>query len=72
MIKEKEMGNIVMKMKNIAQDNGKIVYVMEKEQNIIQTEKLNMKGNILKAKEKEKENIFGKMMNIIQDNGKMV
>ena len=45
---------------------------MEKEFNIIQMEKLNMKVIMLMMKEKEMENIFGKMMNIIQDNLKMV
>ena len=45
---------------------------MEKELNIIQMEKLNMKVIILMVKEKEMENIFLKMVNIILDNGKMV
>ena len=45
---------------------------MEKEQNIMQMGKLNMKVILLMINMKEMENIFGKMMNIIQDNGKMV
>ena len=36
MIKEKEMGNIFLKMVIIIQVNGKMVYAMEKELNIIQ------------------------------------
>ena len=44
---------------------------MEKEQNIMQMEILNMMVIGLMIKEKEMENIFGKMVNIIQVNGKM-
>ena len=61
-----------MKMVNIIQDNLKIVYFMEKEQNIIETEILNMMVNFLMIKEKEKGNIFLTMVNIIQENLKMV
>jgi len=42
-----------------------MVYVMEKELNIIQMEKSNMKVNILMIKEKEMENVFWKTVNII-------
>ena len=45
---------------------------MEKEQNIIQMEKLNMKVNFLMVTEKEMENIFGKILKLIQDNLKMI
>ena len=45
---------------------------MEKELNIIQMKKYNMKGIILMIKEKVRENMFGKMENIIQVNGKIV
>ena len=38
---------------------------MEKEQNIIQMEKLNMKVILLMINMKEMEKIFGKMVNII-------
>ena len=38
---------------------------MEKELNIIQIEKLDMKEIGLMIKEKDMENIFGKMVNII-------
>ena len=44
---------------------------MEKEQNIIQMEILNMKVIGLMIKEKEMENIFIKVVNIMKDNGKM-
>ena len=44
---------------------------MEKEKNIMQMEKLNMKVIILMIKQNEMENIYGKMVNIIQVNGKM-
>ena len=49
-----------------------MVYVMERENYIIQMEILNMKVNMLMIKEKEMENLFMKMVNIILDNGKMV
>ena len=42
---------------------------MEKEQNIIQMEILNMKVIGLMINQKEMENIFMKMVNIILDNG---
>ena len=38
-IKEKEMENIFGKMENILQENGKMVYEMEKEFFIIQMER---------------------------------
>ena len=44
---------------------------MEKEQNIIQMEILNMKVILLMMNMKEMENLFVKMVNIIQENGKM-
>ena len=71
MMNMKEMESIFLKMVNIIQDNLKTDYIMEKEQNIIQMEILNMKVIGLMIKEKEMENIFGKMVNIIQDNLKM-
>ena len=45
---------------------------MEKEQNIIQMEILNMKVILLMIKKKEMENIFLKVVNIMQVNGKMI
>ena len=66
------MGNIFGKMVNIIQENGKMVYVMEKEYYIIQMEKLNMKEILLMINLKEMEKVFGKMVNIILDNGKMI
>ena len=69
MIKDKEMENIFLKMVNIIQDNGKKVYFMEKEQNIIQMETSDMMVIILMIKEKEMENLFMKMVNFILDNG---
>jgi hypothetical protein len=42
-----------------------MVYSMEKELNIIQMEKYNMKVIMLVETEKVKENIFGKMVHII-------
>ena len=45
---------------------------MEKELNIIQMEKLNMKVILLMINVKEMENIFGKMVNIIQVNLKII
>ena len=45
---------------------------MEKEHDIMQMIKLNIKVIGLMTKEKEMENIFGKMVNIIQVNIKMV
>ena len=44
---------------------------MEKEQNIMQMEKLNMKVIILIINLKEMEKVFGKMVNIIQVNLKI-
>ena len=44
---------------------------MEKEQNIIQMEILNMNMIILMINMKDMENIFMKMVNIIKDNLKM-
>ena len=45
---------------------------MEKEENIIKMEILNMMEIMLIIKKKEMENIYGKMVNIIQENGKIV
>ena len=45
---------------------------MEKEQNIIQMEILNMMVIGLKINMKEMENIIGKMVNIILDNLKII
>ena len=44
---------------------------MEKEQNIIQMEKLDMKENIVMINMKDLENIIGKMVDILQENLKM-
>ena len=66
------MEKVFLKMVNIIQDNLKMVKEMEKEQNIIQMEILNMMVIGLMINLKEREKVFGKMVNIIQDNGKMV
>ena len=56
MMNMKEMESIFLKMVNIIQDNLKTDYIMEKEQNIIQMEILNMMviGLMIKVKEMEK------------------
>ena len=45
---------------------------MEKENNIIKMELLNVMAIMLMGKKKDMENIFGKMGNIILDNGLMI
>ena len=65
------MENIFGKMLNIMQVNLKMIYQMEKEQNIIRIQKPYMKVILLMANLKEMENIFMKMEIIIQGNLKM-
>ena len=72
MVNLKEMENIFMKMVIIIQDNGKMVYFMEKELNIIQMEIYYMKVILLMIKEKGMENLLMRKANIIgQENLKM-
>ena len=72
MVKEEEMENIFGRMKHIIQENGKMVYVTERENYFIQMEILNMKVIMIMINMKVLGNIIGKMDNIILANGKMV
>ena len=72
MVDMKEMENIFGKMEHIIQVNGKMVYVMEREKNIMLMEILNMKVIGLMMILKEMENLFMKMVIIIQVYSKRV
>ena len=59
-------------MKHIILENGKMVYIMDRENYFIQTEILNMKVIMIMINKEALGNIIGKMDNIILANGKMV